>query len=60
MPDFRPAFILQRHLLSLIANKKLARHHSKNWHSSAGKKYLPPTTTTNGVNTSHASMPYLQ
>jgi len=24
----------------------------KNWHSDTGKKYLPPTTTTNGVKTS--------
>jgi hypothetical protein len=26
-----------RHLLSLIANKKLAHHHSKNWHPAPAK-----------------------
>ncbi len=43
-----------RHLLSLIANKKLAPITLKIGISSAGQKYLLPTTTTNGVNTSHA------
>jgi len=55
----RPAFILPARFAGLIANKKWAQRQFKNWHSSVGKKYLPPTTTTNGVNTSHAIMPCL-
>jgi hypothetical protein len=50
-----PNVVNVRHSLRCLSNLKLQtknkRFYSlKNWHPGTGKKYLQPTTTTNGVN----------
>ncbi len=54
MPDGQSGIFVLRHLLNQKSKSKIGALYEKlkNWHSCTGKKYLPPTTTTNGVKTS--------